>query len=164
MALLSASANDSRAVANKFLELVQGRGKSLTIMQMVKLIYFAQGWHLAFMDTPLTFHAPQAWKYGPVYPLVYKAYPDAGSRPLSDAIMNSATDAPYSATLTSDETDLLNWVLDNYGSVHAFDLSNLTHAEDGPWKYVVDNLGLYKDIPDSLMKSYFKKFLKDDAK
>ena len=150
---------DSRAIANRILDIAQRKGRSLTIMQLVKLIYFAQGWYLAFTDRPLTSNSAQAWQYGPVYPLVYKVYSGAGSRPITGPILNKSTGEPYKADLSEEEEDLLEWIVDEYGAMHAFDLSKQTHADDGPWKAVVDSSGYYSEIPNSLLKAYFKKFV-----
>ena len=153
---------DSRAIANRILERARARGVNLTIMQLVKLIYFAQGWYLGVLDKPLTFHAPQAWQYGPVYPLVYKAFPNAGSTPLGGLIVDGKTGAPFHADFQDDEDQLIDWILDKYGTMHAFQLSKLTHADDGPWKTTIDSSGLYSEIPASLMRSYFKRFVASD--
>jgi len=154
--------HDSRAIANRILEVAQAAGRNLTIMQMVKLIYFAQGWFLAFTGRPLTSHKAQAWQYGPVYPLVYKAYPGAGSNPLDGLIVNKVTGQPYSADLDDDEKAVIDWIVADYGPLHAFDLSKRTHTDDGPWKKAFDHSGAYSEIPDADLKAYFKKFVKDD--
>jgi uncharacterized phage-associated protein len=150
---------DSRAIANKILEKAAARGQPLTIMQLVKLIYFAQGWYLAFVDKPITYHPAQAWQYGPVYPHVYKAFPKAGSAPLQGLILDKATGKPYVADFHDDEAELIDWILEQYGRMHAFQLSQLTHADDGPWKITYDATGPYSEIPLSLMRSYFKRFV-----
>ncbi|WP_337186146.1 Panacea domain-containing protein [Phenylobacterium sp.] len=132
-------------------------------MQLVKLIYFAQGWYLAFVGKPITSHKAHAWQYGPVYPLVYKAFPGAGSRPLDGLITDKITAEPYRANFTDDEEALIEWIVDEYGKLHAFDLSRRTHADDGPWKAAIDRSGTYSEIPDSDLQSYFRQFVRDDA-
>jgi len=154
---------DSRAIANSILEKARAKGMNLTMMQLVKLIYFAQGWYLAFRDKPITYHPAHAWQYGPVYPLVYKAFPNAGSSALSGVILDRNTGTPYAAELSDDESDLLDWIVDDYGKMHAFELSKSTHTDDGPWKITIDRAGAYSEIPNSLMQSYFKRFVNQDA-
>lgn len=154
---------DSRAIANEILKKAQEKGVRLTIMQLVKLIYFAQGWSLALMDAPLSSHSAQAWQYGPVFPHVYKAFPKSGAQKISDLIINKSKGEEYSADLSKDEEDLIDWVIDEYGSMHAFELSKLTHVEGGPWKQVVDTNGFYSEIPNSLMTKYFKRFVDEAA-
>lgn len=154
---------DSRAVANRILQMAAQKGRPLTIMQLVKLVYFAQAWYLAFTDKPITFHKAQAWQYGPVYPLVYKAFPGAGSKQLDGMIVDKLTGRPYEAAFTEDEQALLDWILDQYGKLHAFDLSKRTHIEDGPWAKAIERGGTYSEISDADLRSHFKQFVKDDA-
>lgn len=153
---------DSRAVANRILTKASAKGRSLTIMQLVKLIYFSQGWYLAFTDKPLTYHPAQAWQYGPVYPHVYKAFPKAGSSLLDGLILDKSTGKPYEMAASEDEDHMIDWVLAEYGTAHAFDLSRMTHVDDGPWKQTIDATGPYSEIPNSLLKAYFKRFIRQD--
>lgn len=153
---------DSRAVANKILEIARAKGISLTIMQLVKLMYFAQGWALAFFGKPLTKHDVRAWQYGPVYPLVYKAYRGAGARALSEPVLNAETGDAYTSDYSDDELKLLDWVVDKYGRMHAFRLSELSHAPDGPWKKTVDDEGYFAEIPEDLLKAHFDQFVAAD--
>lgn len=154
--------HDSRAVANKILMAAKAQNINLTIMQLVKLVYFAQGWCLAFFDTPLTKDDAEAWQYGPVYPMVYKAYPKSGSDPIRGLIANSATGKPFSSSFSEEEESLIDWVVGEYGKIHAFQLSKLTHEAGTPWKLTVDNEGYYADIPTRLMKQYFKQFVEEE--
>lgn len=152
---------DSRAVANRILEAARKKGRPLTIMQLVKLLYFAQGWYLAFMDKPITFHKAQAWQYGPVYPLVYKAYSGAGSSALDAPILDKISGQPYAADFSEDELAMIEWIVDEYGKLHAFDLSRQTHVDGGPWATAIARSGTYSEIPDADLKAYFKKFVKE---
>ena len=40
----------SEAVANKFVEIARAKEVEMTLMQLLKLVYFAHGWHLAVID------------------------------------------------------------------------------------------------------------------
>ncbi|WP_156414013.1 hypothetical protein [Fulvimarina pelagi] len=46
-------AHDARAIANLILEEAQRRGIQLTEMQLIKLVYFVNGWSLELLDEPL---------------------------------------------------------------------------------------------------------------
>lgn len=154
---------DSRAIANKILECAQKKGYRLTIMQLVKLIYFAQGWSLAFRDKPITYHPAQAWQYGPVYPHVYKAYPGSGSTPISHLITNKTTGEVFDVDLDDEEKNLIDSIVDEYGNTHAFSLSKMTHTEEGPWQKTINTYGVYAEIPNAYMKEYFKRFVPENG-
>ena len=51
------------AIANKVLGVASERGISLTIMQLIKLVYFAHGWSLTLLGKPLVNDEPQAWQH-----------------------------------------------------------------------------------------------------
>ena len=55
------------------------RGDLMTNLRLQKLLYFAQGWHLARFGRPLFDASIEAWPYGPVVPEVYRAYKEYGA-------------------------------------------------------------------------------------
>lgn len=153
--------HDSRAVANRILEIARNKGISLTIMQLVKLIYFANGWWLAFKGESLSKHPAQAWQYGPVYPLVYKPFSKEGPRPLTRLISDRETGKVYSDRFDEEEERMLDWVVERYGRMPAFKLSQMTHTPDGPWQATVNEQGHYKDISEALTKAHFTRYVAD---
>ena len=54
------------------------QGDMMTNLRLQKLLYFAQGWHLARYGKPLFDDDIEAWQYGPVVPSVYNAYKQYG--------------------------------------------------------------------------------------
>jgi uncharacterized phage-associated protein len=140
---------DSRAIANYFLSLASDQGKSLTQMKLQKLVYFAQGWHLAIHDgKPLIDEQVEAWKFGPVIPSLYLAFREYGDEPItapatvffdgsdcSDDEIEFGEIAPSiddHATIKS----LLNRIWAVYGDYSAIQLSNITHQPGTPWYHV----------------------------
>lgn len=150
---------DSRAVSNKILEVARSKGIDLTIMQLLKLVYFAHGWTLALYDRPLSYHHAQAWQYGPVFPHVYRSYSGAGSNLITDPIVEKATGAPYRANLDEQALDVIDTVVEGYGREHGFRLSSITHAPGSPWDTTFKERGPYSEIPDDRIKEYFKKYI-----
>ena len=57
----------------------------MTAMRLHKLLYYCQGWHLAWYGRPLFADRIEAWKYGPVVPAVYDQPRGKGRDPLPDA-------------------------------------------------------------------------------
>ena len=51
-------------------------------LKLNKLLYYAQGTHLARTGKPLFENAIEAWQYGPVVPEVYQKYKACGKNPI----------------------------------------------------------------------------------
>ena len=52
----------------------------LTNMKIQKMLYYAQGFHLALFNIPLFEDKIEAWRLGPVIPDVYQKYKGLGSK------------------------------------------------------------------------------------
>lgn len=146
--------HDSRAVANAVLEYAKTKALSLTPMQVIKLVYLCHGWSLALHPSAMVENEPQAWQYGPVYPPVYKAFKHFGSNPVTDRARNKETGDAYEALLDSDQQSLLRDVVDAYGKLGAFQLSNLMHQDGTPW-HKSYTASPYSRIPEASMKEHF---------
>lgn len=153
--------HDSRAVANEILRIAAGQGISVTIMQLLKLVFFAHGWSLATLDSPLTKDSPEAWKYGPVYPLIYKSYSGTGSAPITESIKDKTTGIEIQEQFTERELDLMRKIVGGYGKLHAYQLSNLTHAQGSPWEVTLRENGPYAIISNDVIRSYFRSLEKN---
>lgn len=100
-------------------------GRRLTAMQLQKLLYYVQSWHLAVTDEPLFPERFKAYADGPVIPQVWHARKDPASR------RGDQEDAS-GIELDALSSDLIDLVIASYGSLSGDELSVLTHAE-GPW-------------------------------
>lgn len=155
----------SPAIANEFIRRASAEGKLLTQMQLQKLVYIAHGWSLAINGIPLTHDAPEAWEYGPVYKELRKALRHYGRAGVEREIRNDEYDigtfaddpeAAACATLTADETAVIDRVYRDYGKFHAFQLSALTHRDGTPWTAIYrDGAGRFDDIPDNMIREHF---------
>lgn len=154
---------DSRAVANSILHYANDTGKKLTPMQLIKLVYVANGWSLALLNHALINEQIQAWQYGPVIPNVYRAFNRFGSAPVTEYAYDNATKLEYVAALEDDERRLIHAVVDSYGSMHAFQLSNKMHEPGTPWTKTFNASGPYSVISPDLIKEHFLE-LKDQRK
>lgn len=99
-------------------------GERLTNLKLQKLLYYQQGFHLAFFGRPLFAENVEAWMYGPVVPVVYDEYSSYGSSALPEV--------SGSILLTEEEENLFNEVYDAYREFSAIGLMNRTHSER-PW-------------------------------
>lgn len=129
-------------------------GELISNMKLQKLLYYMQGFHLAYFNTPLFDEEIEAWMYGPVVPSMYRYFQD-----------NEDKGIPYNdqfITLDSPEEErLFNDVFRVYGQYSAIGLMNLTHNEI-PWK--TTPIGHGNIITKDKLKLFFKKRLRKHAK
>jgi uncharacterized phage-associated protein len=165
----------SKAVANSILQLCRTGGISdVSPMKLQKLIYYAHAWHLAFLGTPLIREEVQAWKFGPVIEDIYFAFKEFGNT----TITNNASElvfndnglqllTPFVDAEDDNANRLLSEIIRIYGSYSPIQLSNLTHADDEPWRIVAnqynEELPRNIEIPNSLIESIFKNRLAGQA-
>ncbi|MEM9415892.1 MAG: type II toxin-antitoxin system antitoxin SocA domain-containing protein [Planctomycetota bacterium] len=129
---------DSLELANWFLDRAERDGRSLTLLQVLKLVYIAHGWHLAFLDEPLVSEQVEAWKHGPVLRSIYRSLAQYGGRPIDGRAMEDVgPDAgqPIPAYRSDDGNAeaLLTAVWNKYGRMTAGQLYTITHEEGSPW-------------------------------
>lgn len=158
----------SLAVANRFIELSKKNNSPLTLMKLLKVVYFAHGWHLALRDkTALIDDSIEAWKFGPVAPSIYHSFKEYASSPITDfgKDIDVQKMAFVQPVLEGDAflDAFMKRIWEIYGSMTAFQLSELTHQPGTPWHKVWFELGGSErkgvDIPDSLIFDYFRKRL-----
>ena len=121
-------------------------GERLTNLKLQKLLYYQQGFHLAFFGTPLFDEDVEAWMYGPVVPAVYDEYSAYGSSALPEV--------KEPVSLSEDEEELFSEVYDAYREFSAIGLMNRTHSER-PWLDAVPH-DRGTVITQESMMAYFK--------
>jgi uncharacterized phage-associated protein len=133
-------------IAKYFITLASPEEEDLiTNLKLQKLLYYAQGFHLALLGKPLFTEKIEAWQYGPVVPEVYRIYKQykADSIPQPD---------DFNVDQYDQETqDLLDEVYEVYGQYTVPTLMRFTHQEP-PWK----ETPLNEEISLALMKAYFE--------
>lgn len=110
-------------------------GEAMTHLKLQKLIYYAQGFHLAlFQGRPLFNESIEAWKHGPVVNAMWGQYAGMGS----NSIPPDPTFDP-DTVLSGGQKQLLNDVWNAYGQFSAWKLRDMSHQEP-PWvnAYVAD--------------------------
>ncbi|SCG80654.1 Uncharacterized phage-associated protein [Micromonospora echinaurantiaca] len=98
---------------------------SMSAMKLEKLVYYCQGWHLARFGTTLFDESIEAWRQGPVVPVLYRQH--RGRYSIDSWPLGS------SANLNGDQLNCVAWVVAEYGSFSAIELSRMTHNEL-PWR------------------------------
>jgi uncharacterized phage-associated protein len=142
-------------VAKYFLSLTdEESGDLISNLKLQKLVYYAQGFHLAFFDTPLFTERIEAWTYGPVVPDLYHAYKDHGA---------CSIPAPPDFDISkydSQTKDLLNEVYKVFAQFSAWKLQEMTH-EEPPWKNAHEK-GAGAIINHESLKKYFKTLVENE--
>jgi uncharacterized phage-associated protein len=140
-------------VARYFVSLVdEEAGDSITNLKLQKLLYYAQGVHLALCDAPLFPEQIEAWTHGPVVPRVYRQYKQHGGEPIPVEQVNLED---YNEQLR----EILNEVNEVFGQFSALKLRAMTHSEP-PWMRTPPG----QVISPDLMTDYFKTVVtKDDG-
>jgi len=140
-------------VAKYFLSLTdEDAGDLISNLKLQKLVYYAQGFHLALYGEPLFKERIEAWTHGPVAPELYHTYKDLGANAIP-----RPTDMDFS--IYDERTrELLDEVHQVHGQFSAWKLRNMTHDEP-PWKIAISNGGV---ITPSSMQEFFKTQLVDN--
>lgn len=141
--------------ADWFLHRAKRDNKSLTPMQVLKLVYFAHGWHLAIHKEPLINEPIQAWKFGPVVASLYHEFKKFGAGPIK------VSGSPVQ--LDSSLEPLLERIWNVYGHLSARELSDLTHVKGSPWWEANDSdhrdygaLTRDRKISNAAIRKYFE--------
>lgn len=140
---------DARQIANWFVTRAGRDGRRLSIMQILKLVYIAHGWHLEMRRSPLIINKIEAWKYGPVIPDVYNAFRQQG--------IDATVPVPvHSLPMPANDLDLLEQIYNGYGRLSAMQLSDMTHEPNGPWDQATRRWGYFAPIPDDLIRPHYE--------
>jgi uncharacterized phage-associated protein len=140
----------SSTVANCFIELAMNDGNSLTPMQLLKLTFLAHGWMLGLHGRGLIADRIEAWKYGPVIPVLYRSVKKYGADPVTDELP-----APRHERLDRIQIDIIKQVYRIYGHLSGPKLSNLTHEVGSPWSSVYDVGTQASPITDDLIRQFY---------
>lgn len=122
------------AVANYFIKQAINEGKEITLLQVLKLVYIAHGWHLGMTGEPLISEGVEAWKYGPVVPGVYHSFKKYGNNPINSLGQAFNGYKIIIPDINDDaEKTFLNRVWETYKGFSGLELSTLTHMKGTPW-------------------------------
>lgn len=141
-----------QTVADYFLTLVdEESGDNISHLKLQKLLYYAQGFHLAIHRTRLFDECIEAWAHGPVVRKLYHKYSQYGAGAIPQP------EAPDFSSLSDEHKELLDDVFNVYGAFSGWKLRNMTHDEP-PWKETPPR----RVISDDRMKEYFQTQLCDE--
>lgn len=139
-------------VAKAFLKLSDDdSGDVVTNLKLQKLVYYAQGFHMAINGQPLFEDDLEAWEHGPVVPDLYHKFKRFKSSQVEVDDMGEINVSEKQMKLIADINNV-------YGQFSAWKLRDMTHNEQ-PWKEAQRG-GI---ISKEKLKSYFSTQLKTSA-
>lgn len=144
----------AESVANSFLDLARRDQKSLTNMQLQKLVYIAHGYHLARTGAPLFHNNIHAFEWGPVIPNLYKTLRQYGAGDVRDFIQTDGAPIGDDAA----EMEIIREVWQDYKEFSGLELSDLTHRKGSPWSetWRTNQFGV---ISDELIAEHYRRDL-----
>jgi len=104
---------------------VLARTGPVTAMQLQKLVYYVQAWHLAEHDQPAFDEPIEAWKDGPVVRRLFERH--RGRRTVGNWPAGNAAELPHTVQ------EIVDRVARVYGRLTGDQLSDLAHREL-PWR------------------------------
>jgi uncharacterized phage-associated protein len=132
-------------VVDRLLSLGWDAGRPLTQIEVQKLLFFSEGWHLAIVGKPLFDEEFQAWANGPVIPSIY----DRLKRYSSHTIPRSEIKSLDFLALGGLLLDLSLRVFETYKENDPGAMVGLTHLPGTPWIQVRQEHGLPKGAPSN---------------
>lgn len=159
-------------IASKFIQLGIDQGQPITPMKLQKLLYMAQGIHLATYDKPLLNEPIQAWSYGPVVPDVYHSFKQWGNTPITayPSFYLKIGDQVYT-DMNSIDTDAARTIGQTWETArgyNAIQLSGWSHKAGSPWAESYNGptsrgSGVSASIPNERIRAYFEKLIQPDV-
>jgi uncharacterized phage-associated protein len=119
-------------------------GDNVTNLKLQKLLYYAQGFHIAMQGEPLFPESILAWEHGPVVRRIYDEYKHRGWQAIGRPAKFDFNAYPPEAR------EILNAVQDVYGRFTAKTRESMTH-EEPPWK----NTKLNRIISLDALRDFF---------
>lgn len=148
----------SLSVANAFIELAKNEGKTVSNMQLQKLVFFAHGYVLAFLNKELTSDKAKAWTFGPVYPALYNSLRYYGANG-TDQILYGIP----SIDKKSDQFTIIKNVWEAYKHHTATQLSRISHNIGSSWYQTWEtNNQKFEEIPNNIIREYYLGLIKND--
>lgn len=145
-------------IADHIIAFAHEHGSFVSNLKLQKLLYYAQGWHLALFDCPLFEDRFEAWVHGPVVRSLYGRFKGHGYKNIDDEVETPA--------LPEETEEFLRELYAEYFSLDAYELELMTHRES-PW--INARQGLAPDEPSrreiSLedMRAYFSTLAAEPA-
>lgn len=135
--------NDPRSVANFILDVRRLTRLETTQIELQKLLYFSYESYLIRFRRKLASGYFEAWKYGPVHPVVYRAFRSYKGRPITKkaTAIDPFTKSEKKIRPLADQTVRMH-VTEVVGRLSVFSaaqLVSLSHEPGGAWHSTVES-------------------------
>ena len=154
-------------IANNFLDKASQEARAVTPMQLLKLVYIAHGWHLAYFDAPLIDEPVQAWRHGPVIKSLYDRIKHYGSGAVSEPVSAGPFSRAPEGRVDPSIEPLLSRVWKSYARFSGIELSAMTHMEGTPWYHAWHVEGgkkeYFAEIDDAVIQKFYKSKLPQEG-
>jgi len=124
-------AHDAIRVAGAFVDLATKQDSPLNPVKLQKLLYLAQGWHLAVTGKPLFRDPVEAWSFGPVVRSVFHRLQVHGTRRIP---RGHADETLFEEAGLAREVVLRVW--DTFGEMSGVRLAEISSSAHSPWRRV----------------------------
>lgn len=141
---------EALTIAKWFVSWARSNDADLSNLKLQKLLYYAQGYHLAIARRALFGDAIQAWSHGPVVKDVYHQFKRFGSGDV-ELEPGDAFDWDH---VDPETTQFLMDIWDKFGGIAAWRLRNMTHAE-APWREHFEEGSKNVEIPLDTLERHF---------
>lgn len=146
---------DSNEVMAYILGICKQQGIPWNTTKAQKLLYCCYGTILAAFDEKLTEEAPQAWKYGPVFPRTFNG--------LKKGRIVPGVDHGFAENCNPQWLPLIEQTVKVFGKFTASQLSTWSHRSGSPWDRVTHGgTDLLVQIPSELIRNYFLPMVRND--
>lgn len=139
-------------------EYIIDKCKEVTPLALQKMLYYVQGFYMAFYKTSFFESDCEAWVHGPVYREIYKQFKEYKYKTIETRSKINAE------VFTDEEREVLDSVCENFGCYSGTMLESFTHDED-PWRISRGNLGENeksdKVIEKKVIDEYFSMVVKE---
>jgi len=145
---------DIQFASDYLITAVRQTGAALSVLKLQKLLYYAQGWHLALAGETLFQGKFQAWPQGPVNRDVYDRF--MATKSLDSELFESDVSKDFSAAEVNHENrNHLDRVLLRYGKYEDSVLQEMIERE-APWREACEHGGerCEKEIDEDNMKRF----------
>lgn len=135
----------------------EDKNASLINLKLQKLLYYVQAWSYGIYNKPMFTGDFEAWIHGPVNRSIYDRF-NAKKYLYSEINLDDRLNT--NVTLSSEDAEFVNFILENYLKYSGAELERLSHSEL-PWTKTRGDLGenerCDKVISAELMKDFYGK-------